>query len=50
MSPCLNAKLAVQGTVNCNVCHVSYSTSIDKLSEEIDVYSEWIDQCEEANA
>ena len=39
-----------QGTVNCTVCNVSYSTKIGKLSEEIDVYSEWIDQCEEVNA
>lgn len=39
-----------QGTVSCTVCHVSYTAKIGKLSEEIDVYSEWIDQCEEANA
>jgi len=38
-----------QGTVNCTICHVSFTTQIDKLSEEIDVYSEWIDSCEAAN-
>ena len=39
-----------QGTVSCSVCHDNFTTKIGKLSEEIDVYSEWIDQCEEANA
>ena len=37
------------GKVECNVCHESYSTSIHKLTEAIDVYSDWIDACEEAN-
>ena len=39
-----------QGTVNCSVCNVSFTTMISSLSEEIDVYSEWIDKCEEVNA
>lgn len=38
-----------QGTVSCNVCNTSYSTQINSLSEAIDVYSEWIDECEAAN-
>ncbi len=37
------------GKVECNVCHESYSTSIHKLTEAIDVYSDWIDACEDAN-
>lgn len=38
-----------QGTVNCTVCNTSYTTTINSLSEAIDVYSEWIDECEKAN-
>ena len=37
------------GKVECNVCHESYSTQIHKLTEAIDVYSDWIDACEDAN-
>ena len=37
------------GKVECNVCHESYSTAIHKLTEAIDVYSDWIDACEDAN-
>ena len=40
----------LQGTVACSICNVSFSTKIDQLSEEVDVYSDWIDQCEAANA
>eukprot|EP00210_Caulerpa_lentillifera_P001280 g1234.t1 len=37
------------GTVRCLVCEASFSTKINPLSEAIDVYSEWIDACEEVN-
>ena len=33
----------------CNVCTEEYQTTINYLSEPIDVYSDWIDACEEAN-
>lgn len=37
------------GKVECRVCGVKFSTLINRLEEEIDVYSKWIDACEEAN-
>lgn len=33
----------------CNVCTEEYQTTINYLSEPIDVYSDWIDACESAN-
>ncbi|KAJ8633410.1 hypothetical protein MRB53_026746 [Persea americana] len=33
----------------CYICEESYSTTIHGLSEPIDVYSEWIDECERVN-
>jgi transcription elongation factor Elf1 len=35
--------------VKCFVCKESYSTKAHALTEPIDVYSEWIDECEKAN-
>ena len=37
------------GTVACNLCGKKFSTKINHLTEAIDVYSDWIDACEEAN-
>uniref|UniRef100_A0A915JLR9 Transcription elongation factor 1 homolog n=1 Tax=Romanomermis culicivorax TaxID=13658 RepID=A0A915JLR9_ROMCU len=37
------------GFVSCRVCLEDFQTSINYLSEEIDVYSDWIDACEQAN-
>ncbi|KAL6289968.1 hypothetical protein ACE6H2_007478 [Prunus campanulata] len=34
------------GEAFCSVCQESYSTTITCLTEPIDVYSEWIDECE----
>lgn len=36
--------------IQCRICLEDYSTPINYLSEPIDVYSLWIDECEEANA
>ncbi|XP_047044444.1 transcription elongation factor 1 homolog [Lolium rigidum] len=36
-------------TASCYVCQESYSTVPDTLTEPIDVYSEWIDECERVN-
>jgi transcription elongation factor Elf1 len=36
-------------TASCYVCEESYSTAPDALTEPIDVYSEWIDECERVN-
>ena len=37
------------GVVSCTVCMEEYQTTINYLSEPIDVYSDWIDACESAN-
>ncbi|ELR25143.1 elongation factor 1, putative [Acanthamoeba castellanii str. Neff] len=37
------------GSIRCRVCNESYQMITNYLSEPIDVYSEWIDQCEAAN-
>jgi len=39
----------MQGTIACNVCDAKFTTTINNLSEAIDVYSDWIDACERAN-
>lgn len=38
------------GTVRCRICDASYQTEITHLTDPIDVYSEWVDKTEEANA
>ncbi len=38
------------GTVTCSVCGANYTSKINSLSEAIDVYSDWLDKCEEENA
>ncbi|KAH0980492.1 hypothetical protein GBA52_007669 [Prunus armeniaca] len=37
------------GEALCSVCQESFSTTITPLTEPIDVYSEWIDECERVN-
>ena len=37
------------GFISCRVCSEQFQTNINYLSEPIDVYSDWIDACEEAN-
>lgn len=37
------------GMISCNICMEAYQTTINYLSEAIDVYSDWIDACESAN-
>ncbi|KAF2541968.1 hypothetical protein F2Q70_00034831 [Brassica cretica] len=32
------------------ICEESFSTTITAFSEAIDIYSEWIDECERVNA
>jgi len=44
----LNKKERI-GTVKCTKCNTDYSTTIHGLTEEIDVYHDWIDACEKAN-
>ncbi|XP_075256764.1 transcription elongation factor 1 homolog [Convolutriloba macropyga] len=37
------------GFIKCRVCLEDYQTTINYLSEPADVFSDWIDACEEAN-
>ncbi|KAL6043826.1 Transcription elongation factor 1 [Balamuthia mandrillaris] len=37
------------GIVSCNICSAEYKMVTNYLTEPIDVYSEWIDRCEEQN-
>ncbi|TID29759.1 hypothetical protein CANINC_001677 [Pichia inconspicua] len=43
---CTIDKKANIGTLNCKICGQSFQTSINSLSEPIDIYSNWIDACE----
>jgi transcription elongation factor Elf1 len=44
----LTKKVMIAGII-CHTCKANYKTSIDKLSEPIDVYHEWLDECERVN-
>lgn len=35
------------GELNCKICGQTFQTSIHSLSQPVDVYSDWIDACEE---
>lgn len=37
------------GYIRCNICAASYQMMTNYLSEPVDIYSEWIDKCEEEN-
>ncbi|KAI6705252.1 hypothetical protein NL676_008214 [Syzygium grande] len=37
------------GEAVCGICQERFSTSITALTEPIDIYSEWIDECERVN-
>merc|ERR1711879_221245 len=37
------------GRIECSLCGEDFKTSINYLTEPLDVYSEWIDACEAAN-
>ena len=41
--------LTEKGLVECTVCGQKYTCNITHLSEPIDVYSDWIDECEKVN-
>jgi len=38
------------GRVTCRICLEDFQTNTNILSEPIDVYNDWIDACENANA
>jgi transcription elongation factor Elf1 len=37
------------GKISCRVCLEDFQAAITTLSEPVDVYSDWIDACEQAN-
>ncbi|KAK8350811.1 hypothetical protein V6Z12_A06G233400 [Gossypium hirsutum] len=37
------------GEASCRICQESFSTVVTALTEAIDIYSEWIDECERVN-
>mmetsp|Transcript_23574 Transcript_23574/g.67530 ORF Transcript_23574/g.67530 Transcript_23574/m.67530 type:complete len:98 (-) Transcript_23574:94-387(-) len=37
------------GFLKCRVCGVTFQSRISYLSEAVDVYSDWVDETEEAN-
>jgi len=41
--------LTEKGLVECTVCGQKYTCNITHLSEPIDVYSDWIDACDNLN-
>eukprot|EP01083_Nonionella_stella_P069534 185408_1 len=46
---CKLDKRKMIGTINCRICTVSFQTIIHHLSEPVDVYSDWIDECQKVN-
>lgn len=46
---CVEVKMNRQekvGQLKCRICNVDYTKRIEYLDEPVDVYSDWIDQCE----
>ncbi|KAJ8513729.1 hypothetical protein OPV22_004163 [Ensete ventricosum] len=37
------------GEAQCEVCKESYATTIHHLTEPIDIYAEWVDECEQVD-
>ncbi|KAJ1258062.1 hypothetical protein BS78_10G045500 [Paspalum vaginatum] len=37
------------GEASCRICQENFSTTVNALTEPIDIYSEWIDECERVN-
>ncbi|KAK8938848.1 hypothetical protein KSP39_PZI010943 [Platanthera zijinensis] len=37
------------GEASCRICEEKFSMIINALTEPIDIYSEWIDECERVN-
>jgi transcription elongation factor Elf1 len=37
------------GEISCSICHAGYETKLTPLTEPIDIYCEWIDECERVN-
>ncbi|OMJ69030.1 hypothetical protein SteCoe_33362 [Stentor coeruleus] len=39
-----------KASISCRVCTVSWETKTTALTEAIDVYSDWLDACEQVNS
>ncbi|PRQ35288.1 putative transcription elongation factor 1 [Rosa chinensis] len=46
---CRIHKEEMVGSAVCYICKARFDTNITTLSEAIDIYSEWIDECERVN-
>ncbi|KAL5576661.1 hypothetical protein UlMin_018360 [Ulmus minor] len=46
---CEIEKKEMIGILTCTICSENFSTTITTLTEPIDIYSEWIDECERVN-
>ena len=42
-------KKEMKGTIECRLCESKWACKISSLSEPIDIYSEWIDECDKIN-
>jgi len=38
-----------RANISCRVCAASWSNTVSALTEPIDLYSEWIDECQKYN-
>ncbi|KAJ1542200.1 hypothetical protein HK096_009531 [Nowakowskiella sp. JEL0078] len=38
-----------QAQLQCQACNVSFSSQINALSHQVDVYHQWVDACERLN-
>ena len=39
-----------KASISCRICCANYEMLINNLTEPIDVYAEWIDECEKQNS
>ena len=39
-----------KGSISCRVCGAAWGTVVNHLTEAIDLYSDWIDECERQNS
>lgn len=44
---CVIDKKNLLGELHCKICGQSFQTAINSLSQPVDIYSDWIDACED---
>ena len=47
LSGCTLDKKNSIGDLHCKICGQSFQTAINSLSQPVDIYSDWIDACED---